>query len=206
MIAVLYERGYKMFGKRLIAAVSLILLVMFTGCGKYPRIVEEKTIHATVEELIYEKERDYRFAVVSTEGTEDRLTFRISQNFYEQAKVGQTMDITYKKCQYLNAVTKSKYYWNGSELDNCFIRKSGGDTQAVITDAEYQYRHEAGRHHHYYYITFRDTQGREKTVNVGSDLYNRLYIGETVYLDRKEPMIKDGSCSYYLDGQFLFSA
>ena len=206
MIAVLYERGYKMLCKKLVAAVSLILLVMLTGCGKYPRIVEEKTIHAKIEELIYEEERGYRFAVVSTEGTEDRLTFRIDQDFYEQAKVGQTMDITYKKCQYLNAVTKSRYYWNGSELENCFIRKASGDVQAVITDAEYQYRHEAGRHHHYYYMTFRDTQGREKTANVGSDLYNRLYIGETVYLDRKEPMIKDGSCSYYLDGQFLFSA
>lgn len=205
MIAVLYERGYKMLCKKLIAAVSLILLVILTGCGKYPRIVEEKTIRATVEELIYEEERDYRFAVVSTEGTEDRLTFRIDQDFYEQAKVGQTMDITYNKCQYLNAVIKSRYYWNGSELDNCFIRKASGDAQAVITDAEYQYRHEAKRHHHYYYMTFRDTQGREKTVNVGSDLYNRLYIGETVYLDRKEPMIKDGSYSYYLDGQFLFS-
>lgn len=206
MIAVLYERGYKMLCKKLVAAVSLILLVMLTGCGKYPRIVEEKTIHAKIEELIYEEERGYRFAVVSTEGTEDRLTFRIDQDFYEQAKIGQTMDITYKKCRYLNAVTKSRYYWNDSELDNCFIRKSDGDAQAVITDAEYQYRHEAGRHHHYYYMTFRDTQGREKTVNVGSDLYNRLYIGETVYLDRKEPMIKDGSYSYYLDGQFLFSA
>ena len=179
----------------------MILLVILTGCGKYPRVVEEKTIHATVEELIYEEERGYRFAVVSAEGTKDRLTFRIDQDFYEQAKVGQTMDITYKKCQYLNAVTKLRYYWNGSELDNCFIRKSDGDVQVIITDAEYQYRHEAKRHHRYYYMTFRDTQGREKTANVGSNLYNRLYIGETVYFDRKEPMIKDGSYSYYLNGQ-----
>jgi hypothetical protein len=197
--------------KKCITAVSLLIIFLgFTGC-KYPQTLEDKPIQATIYERAYEKDRDYYFVVLSSENEENRLTFRTSRNFYENTETGQQINITVKKMNYLGG-TKTRYYWNGEELNNPFIQQAKGDIQLTVTEAnKHVERIHTGNNMFTWYttydLTFTDRYNHEVTAsNVENSLWESVYIGETLFFNKAEntAKIKSYNCDYYLNDIWMF--
>lgn len=197
--------------KRLLLIPVLVMALALTGC-KYPETLEERAIHATVSERVYEKHRDYYYIVLTGESGEDTLSFRTNKKLYENAKIGQTMDITFKKTNHLDG-TADRYYFNGQELDDCFVQKAEGGFRLKLVRAyestECVYTGE-GVYSRYttYNLTFEDKNGyKVSAYDVNYSLWQSLYEGESLAFERKEntAKLKLYAYDYYLNGEWLFN-
>lgn len=194
-----------------LSLLVIVLALISTGC-KYPETLEERVIHATISERVYEKHRDYYYIVLTGESGEDTLSFRTNKKLYENTKIGQTMDITFRRANYLDG-TADRYYFNGQELDDCFTQKAEGGFRLKLVKAydstEFIYTGE-GMYSRYttYNLTFEDENGcKVSAYDVSYSLWQSLYEGESLAFERKEntAKLKTYAYDYYLNGEWLFN-
>ena len=198
--------------RKIFVVLSLLVMVCTLTSCKYPQTLDEKAIHATICERIYEEDRNYYFIALSAEDGSNKLTFRTNKKFYESVEVGQTMDITYKKLGHIDG-SSVHYYWNGNELENCFIHQASGDVQVEVVEANMRiissYNGKAYTSRKVYDLVFKDMQGEKRTArDVSQDLWESLFAGEILFLERKEntAKIKTHDYDYYLNGVKLFES